>query len=81
VLSHISTVLDDLTEVSVDLEELEELADGRLLASYRIQGVGRASGVPVKRPAVAITLRTRKFVRAQIFGSRAYALKAVGLAE
>jgi ketosteroid isomerase-like protein len=62
-------------------EEFIDVGD-RVVAVLRVHAKGRGSGVDVERVDGAVwTLRNGKAVRLDYYGSKAEALKAVGLAE
>jgi ketosteroid isomerase-like protein len=64
--------------------EPEEFIDAgdRVVAVLRVHATGRGSGVGVERLDGAVfTLRGGKCIRLDYYGSKAQALKAVGLAE
>jgi ketosteroid isomerase-like protein len=64
--------------------EPEEFIDAgdRVVAVLRVYAKGRGSGVDVERVDGAVwTLREGKFIRLELYGCNAEALKAVGLAE
>jgi hypothetical protein len=57
-------------------------AGRRVVAVLRVHAKGRGSGVDVERlDGAVLTLRDEKCIRLDYYGSRAEALKAVGLEE
>ena len=74
-------VREELGPLEGRLEGLKE-ADDMVIASVRLEGVGRSSGVRVPMHVHMVgTLRDRKLVRRQVFLTLAEALEAVGLSE
>jgi ketosteroid isomerase-like protein len=67
-------------EHEMDLEEVRELPDDRVLVFFTERGRGRTSGVDtVAHPAALWTLREGKVVRFEAFGDRDEALRLAGL--
>ena len=65
-----------------EVERLEDLGAGSVLAVVHETGVGRTSGVPVNRSFAALyTVIDRKIVRITMFPNEQDALEAVGLRE
>jgi ketosteroid isomerase-like protein len=63
------------------LEEVTEIDDDRVLAVVPTRNTGTSSGVVVnQRLAMVVTVAGGRIVRTEVFGSRAEALNAVGLA-
>ena len=59
-----------------------EAGEGDVVATYRVHGRGRGSGVPVdQRLTLVWSVRDRKVARVRAYGDRAQALEAVGLSE
>jgi ketosteroid isomerase-like protein len=74
-------VREELGGLEGRLEGVKE-ADDMVIASVRLEGVGRSSGVRVPMQVHVVgTLRDRKLVRRQVFLTPAEALEAVGLRE
>jgi ketosteroid isomerase-like protein len=64
----------------IDIEELRELGDGRVLVLSTERARGRTSGIEtVAHPAALWTLRDGKIVRFEAFGDRDEALRLAGL--
>jgi ketosteroid isomerase-like protein len=64
----------------MELEEVRELEDGRVLVFFTERARGRTSGVDtVAHPAALWTFREDKIVRFEAFGDRAEALRLAGL--
>jgi ketosteroid isomerase-like protein len=73
--------LTESFEGETKVERVVEGEDGVLLAA-RTVGRGRSSGVPLDvRWSLAFRVRGGKVSRVDVYGDRAKALKAVGLAE
>jgi ketosteroid isomerase-like protein len=66
----------------MELEEVRELEDGRVLVFFTERGRGRSSGVEtVAHPAALWTLRDGKVKRFEAYGDRYEALRLAGLDE
>ena len=64
------------------VERLEDLGAGAVLAVVKETGVGKTSGVPVKRSFAALyTVIDRKIVRITMFPTEQAAFEAVGQSE
>jgi uncharacterized protein len=64
----------------MELEEVRELDDDRVLVFFTERGRGRSSGVEtVAHPAAVWTLRDGKVTRFEAYGDRADALRVAGL--
>jgi ketosteroid isomerase-like protein len=64
----------------MELEEVRELQDERVLVFFTERGRGRSSGVEtVAHPAAVWTLRDGKVTRFEAYGDRAEALQVAGL--
>jgi ketosteroid isomerase-like protein len=64
----------------LELEEVRELEDGRVLVFFTERGRGRTSGVEtVAHPAALWTLRHGKILRFEAFGDREEARRRAGL--
>ena len=74
--------LDAWTEVTIAAEEFIE-ADGSVVVTTRMHGVGRGSGIAgeARTETHVWTFRGRAVIRFEAFVDRAAALEAVGLAE
>jgi ketosteroid isomerase-like protein len=73
---------EELLPWQSSLEEVTEIDDDRVLAVIPTRNTGTSSGVVVdQRLAMVVTVAGGRIVRTEVFGSRAEALKAVGLAE
>jgi ketosteroid isomerase-like protein len=71
----------ELGPLQVRIERLSEAGDA-VIASIRIGGVGRSSGVEVDMHVhLVVTFREDKVARRQVFQRREEALEAVGLRE
>jgi ketosteroid isomerase-like protein len=71
----------ELGPLQVRIERLSEAGDA-VIASIRIRGVGRSSGVEVDMHVhLVVTFREDKVARRQVFQRREEALEAVGLRE
>jgi ketosteroid isomerase-like protein len=67
-------------EHAMEVEELRELDDGRVLALFTERARGRMSGVEtVANPAALWTVRDGRVVRCEGFGDRDEALRVAGL--
>ena len=67
-------------EHEMELEEVQELDDGRVLVLFTERARGRLSGVETEvRPAGLYTLRDGRIVRFEATGDRDEALRQVGL--
>ena len=68
-------------EFRTELDEFVDAGD-RVVVIGRWVGRGKGSGVEVQQPTAHVfTLRSRRIVRVEIFGTRAEALEAAGLRE
>jgi ketosteroid isomerase-like protein len=78
---HLAAAQQALDYEHTDLLELLD-AEPRVLAAYRTQARGRASGAPVERDNFYVyTFRGAQITSVEIFGSRREALEAAGLRE
>jgi ketosteroid isomerase-like protein len=78
---HLAAAQQALDYEYTDLLELLD-AEPRVLAAYRTQARGRASGAPVERDNFYVyTFRRAQITSVEIFGSRREALEAAGLRE
>jgi ketosteroid isomerase-like protein len=72
----------DFENWSIELEELIDAGDDRVVATYRQTATGRASRVPVEFHQGSVhDLRNGRVVRVQHFPTPAEALEAAGLSE
>jgi ketosteroid isomerase-like protein len=68
--------------LQTDVERIEELEDGRILALFTMRAKGRESGIQVDTPyAHILTFRDGRCLRADGFPSWRRALGAAGVAE
>ena len=78
----LSEWLDVWDEYRVDLEDVIEVQDGRVVSVFRHRGKGRDSGVPMDlKMANIVTLREGKITRLDNYDTPGEALEAVGLSE
>ena len=69
-------------QLQMDVERIEELDDGRVLALLTLRAKGRGSGTPVETEyAHIITFREGRCLRADGFPSWKHALAAAGISE
>ena len=69
-------------EFRIEVEELLDAPDGRVLAGGRLVGTGKASGVETElRGYWVLWFENSKVVRRQVFLDRSEALEAAGLSE
>jgi ketosteroid isomerase-like protein len=74
--------LDVWDDYRLDLEDVIEVQDGRVLSLFHHHGKGRDSGVPMHLQMAQIaTLRDGKVTRLDNYDTPAEALEAVGLSE
>jgi ketosteroid isomerase-like protein len=72
--------LDSTGEWSIEIEELRDAADGRVVAFTRMQMRTKLGGVPLEQRTAAIcTLRDGRILRTEVYPTRDDALKAAGL--
>ena len=65
---------------TIELEELREAPDGRIVTFFRERATGRGSGVPVEMtPGAVIDVRDDKIVRYRGYVNRDDALRDAGL--
>ena len=78
---HLAAAKETLDYDTLDLLEIFDAGES-VVARYRFYARGQSSGASVERDAVFVySFRGAKVERVEIFGTRAEALKAVGLAE
>ena len=70
------------SEYRAEPEEFIDAGDDRVIAVFRIDATGRASGVRLERQdAMVYVVRELKVVRVDYYNSKQQALEAVGLRE
>ncbi len=85
--AEVRDLVRDLLEVGdsssqVQLEEITDLSDGRVLADTLLTGRGKSSGVPMElRYWQLFSVAQGKIARRQVFMDRDPALEAAGLSE
>jgi ketosteroid isomerase-like protein len=85
--AEVRDLVSELLEVGdssseVQLEEITDLGDGRVLADTLLTGRGKSSGVPVELHYWQVLwVAEGKIARRQVFMDRAEALEAAGLRE
>ena len=81
VLRHLRATFEDMTDFRVEAQEFVAAGDHVVITS-RVSAKGQASGAPVERVNFAVNeYRAGRLVRVSIYGTKAEALKAVGLQE
>ena len=81
-LASMKGTLELVDDLDIDIHEIRELEDGRLLVSGHVAAKGGGSGGPVAFDRYDIlTMRDQKIVRSEIFLDRKQALEAAGLQE
>ena len=76
------TWIEDFSDYTLEVEEVIEADENRVVAIQRQGGTGKASGAPVDlRTGSIYTLRAGQVVRIAIFLDPAKALQAAGLSE
>ena len=69
-------------EVHLEIEQITDLSDDRVLVGYSQSGRGRGSGVPVKNVVWSICWFAEGLItRRQVFSTKDEALDAAGLSE
>jgi ketosteroid isomerase-like protein len=75
------SLLEVWADLTMEADEIEAVG-GCVLASVRVRGVGRTSGVPTEMHYFQLwSFRGRKVIRFESFRERAEALEAAGLRE
>jgi ketosteroid isomerase-like protein len=73
---------EDFDELAVQLEEIADVDNDRVVAITGWNGIGKASHAPVEmRTGMVCTLEARRIVRSVLFIDPNYAFRAVGLRE
>jgi ketosteroid isomerase-like protein len=81
VLRHLRAVFEDMADFRVEPQQFIDAGD-HILVTSRVSAKGQASGAPVERVNFAVAeYRAGRLVRMSIYGTKAEALKAVGLEE
>jgi ketosteroid isomerase-like protein len=81
VLRHLRAVFENMADFRVETEQFVEAGDHVVITS-RVSAKGQVSGAPVERVNFAVNeYRAGRLVRVSIYGTKAEALKAVGLEE
>ena len=79
VLRHLRATFEDWADFRVEAQEFVEAAD-HVVITTRVSAKGQVSGAPVERVTFAINeYRAGRLLRVSIYGTKAEALKAVGL--
>jgi ketosteroid isomerase-like protein len=66
----------------IEVEDVREIDDGRVLVLYRVTGMARTSGVPLNtRTGQVWTFRNGKLWRNESYSDPSEALEAAGLSE
>lgn len=80
--SYFADMRDAWAEFHREIEEVRDAGDDRVVVFFRLQGVARASGVPVdERVTTVFDLREGHLLRMVVFRDRDEALKAAGLEQ
>jgi ketosteroid isomerase-like protein len=80
--SYLSDLADRWAEWRSELEEVREVGQDTVFATFRFRAVGKKSGVPIEaRLASVFVLLDGKLLRGHTYPSREEALKAAGLTE
>jgi uncharacterized protein len=81
VLRHLRATFEDVADFRVEAQQFVE-AGNHVVITGRVTAKGQASGTPVERVAFSVNeYRAGRLVRVSIYGTKAEALKAVGLEE
>ena len=81
VLRHLRAVFEDMADFRVEPQQFVEAGD-YVVISIRVSAKGLVSGAPVERVTFGVgEYRAGRLVRMSIYGTKAEALKAVGLEE
>jgi ketosteroid isomerase-like protein len=81
VLRHLRAIFEDMADFRVEAQEFVEAGD-HVVTTVRVSAKGQASGAPVERVTFGVSeYRAGRLVRMSIYGTKAEALKAVGLSE
>ena len=81
VLRHLRATFEGMADFRVEAQQFVEAGDHVVITS-RVRAKGRASGAPVERVTFSVNeYRAERLVRVNIYGTKAEALKAVGLEE
>ena len=79
---YLSDMADEWEEWRAEADEILDVDQDTVLATFRFYATGKGSGVPIEaRLAVVFVLSNRKVLRGRAFLSREEALEAVGLRE
>jgi ketosteroid isomerase-like protein len=83
VLAFFRTWLDTFKGFQLHLESCAEVGENRVLARFRVSGVGVESGAEVKSPPFfqVVEFRDGLMLRARMFQIESEALEAAGLSE
>jgi ketosteroid isomerase-like protein len=78
---HLRAIFEDMADFRVEAQQFVEAGDHVVITS-RVSARGHASGAPVERVNFGVAeYRAGRLVRMSIYGTKAEALKAVGLEE
>ena len=81
VLRRLRVVLEEWADFRVEAQQFVEAGEHVVITS-RVSAKGQVSGAPVERVTFAVNeYRAGRLVRVSIYGTKAEALKAVGLQE
>src|SRR4051794_12319052 len=74
---------DSFEDFEIDIEEVIDVGDERVIVMAAAAGTGRDSGVEVRTPSFphVWTIRDGKAIRVEMLPTRAAAIEAVGLSE
>jgi ketosteroid isomerase-like protein len=82
IVEFMRTWTEDFSDFAVEVEEVIDAGNNRVVAIQRQVGIGKASGAPVEmHAAMVFRLDSRQVVRVDVFLDPAKALKAAGLSE
>ena len=80
-LRHLRAVFEDMADFRTEAQQFVEAGEHVVITS-RVSAKGQASGAPIERVNFAVNeYRAGRLVRVSIYGTKAEALKAVGLQE
>jgi len=79
---YLSDMADDWEEWQAEADEILDVDQDTVVATFRFRATGKDSGVPVEaRLAVMLVLSRGKILRGRTYPSREEAIEAVGLRE